>query len=286
MIYEDEYSTTEKKINYNSKVFCVNTNISACSSEVTGYKRKCKYILLIISCYKYSYKIHKQKELWLDNFMEYCRKNDIDMEYFVVLGEPEASNSEIDYTFHYYSHILQVNIKDDYISLPKKVVKAYQAVNETYEYQHIFKMDDDQVLLNFKLFDVITGTLDRVWNKKENEVYCVGKDPSSVKHYSFMYDYGGQIVDVKQSYLSNSHLLHPEMPKFLPVYATTYCSGPFYFLSCQAVSYLLKYKRTEIESEYFEDYAIGFHLHSFFKKNIMNIDRSKYFRELKDKECV
>ena len=45
-------------------------------------------------------------------------------------------------------------------------------------------------------------------------------------------------------------------------------------------------KKKEIEKEYFEDYAVGYHLHEFYKKTIMNIDRSKYFRELKDEECV
>jgi len=273
--------------NYNSKVF---HSISEKDSYVIQNtdKIKRKYILLILSCIKYIYKANKQWKLWVKDFMVYCKENNIDMECFYILGTntPEwFTQNNKEYVFYHELQSLQslhVNTPDDYISLPKKVIKAYQAIHETYEYEYIFKVDDDQVLTNFKMFSIITNTLDKVYHKKEMDE----KQESHIKNYNYVFDYGGQIVEVKQPYLSMSHLLHPEMPKHLPVYATTYCSGPFYFLSSQAVNYLLKYKKKEIENEYFEDYAIGYHLHEFYKKTIMNINRSKHFRELKNDECV
>jgi hypothetical protein len=264
--------------NYNSKVFLSNVELHSCestSSAITD-KIKRKYILLILSCFKYTYKAEKQKELWVEDFMVYCKHNNIDMEYFYVLGTNTVTKHNKEYEFWHHSRSLHVNAADDYISLPKKVIKAYQAIHDTYEYEYIFKVDDDQLLTNFKLFSVITNTLDKVYHRKEKD--------EEQKNYNYVFDYGGQIVEVKQPYLSMSHLLHPEMPKHLPVYTTTYCSGPFYFLSRQAVNYLLKYKKKDIENEYFEDYAVGYHLHDFYKKTIMNIDRSKYFREIKDEE--
>jgi hypothetical protein len=272
--------------NYNSKVFLSNVELDSYESEKgDSNKIKRKYILLILSCFKYTYKAEKQKELWVEDFLVYCKHNNIDMEYFYVLGTntPEwFTKHNKEYEFYHGSRSLHVNTPDDYISLPKKVIKAYKAIHDTYEYEYIFKVDDDQVLTNFKLFSVITNAVCKVYHKKEKDE----KQESHIKNYNYVFDYGGQIVEVKQPYLSKSYLLHPEMPKHLPVYATTYCSGPFYFLSREGINYLLKYKKKEIEKEYFEDYAIGYHLHEFYKKTIMNIDRSKYFRELKDEECV
>ena len=88
------------------------------------------------------------------------------------------------------------------------------------------------------------------------------------------------ILNYEKPYLYKYHTIHPELPEFLPVYDTKYCSGRFYFLSYAAVTYLIK-QREKIEREYLEDYAIGFNLHNYFKENILNLKTDKYFQDQK-----
>jgi hypothetical protein len=79
--------------------------------------------------------------------------------------------------------------------------------------------------------------------------------------------------------MSEYHRLHPELPKRLPLYITKYCSGRFYFLSSEAVQYLIL-KRANIEREFLEDYAIGFNLSTTLKESILLISTNKYFTDI------
>jgi hypothetical protein len=155
---------------------------------------------------------------------------------------------------------LYVKVGDDYNSLPKKVIAAYDAINKTYQFKYIFKTDDDQILSNTKFFDMLTGLI---------------KAKQPCPHY------GGHIVDVKQPYLSEYHRIHPELPAKIPLYVTKYCSGRFYFLSSEAVKCLIS-KRERIEREYLEDYAIGFNLHESFKQDMLLISTEKYFTDIEE----
>ena len=202
------------------------------------------YILLIFNCYKYREKAIKQKETWLKN---------IDMLYFHVLGDPDLST---DFYFDTSNNILHVKCDDDYNSLPKKVIRAYMAISDTYHFKYIFKTDDDQHLEPVKFLSTITKILDN----KSPKVH-----------------YGGKIVDVNIPYLSEYYKIHPELPKDIIVQKTKYCSGRFYFLSWEAV-FNLSNKKVSIENEYLEDYAIGFHLSSYLKK-MLDITVDKYFTD-------
>ena len=91
--------------------------------------------------------------------------------------------------------------------------------------------------------------------------------------------YGGYIVDVKQNYLSQYHKVHPELPEYLPVLRTKYCSGRFYFLSIAAISNILSKKKI-IEKEYLEDYAIGLNLDPYYKENMINLLTNKFFTDI------
>jgi hypothetical protein len=139
-----------------------------------------------------------------------------------------------------------------------KVIESYQAVNATFDYKYIFKTDDDQMLIKPNFFNTITKL---IMNKKP------------ISHY------GGSIVNVENAYLSEYHKIHPELPKNIPVYATKYCNGRFYFLSKEAVEYLIT-KKTNIMKEVLEDYAIGYNLHDYFKINILDIATNKIFVDM------
>jgi hypothetical protein len=210
------------------------------------------YILLILNCIKYKNKALKQKETWLQELPN-------SIIYFHIIGDPNLTN---DYLFDYNDNILWVKCHDDYNSLPKKVINAYNAINKEYQFKYIFKTDDDQELTN-KTF---LQTLIKVLNTKNI------LDSNLKPHY------GGYIVDVKVPHISKYNLVHPELPDNLIINQGKYCSGRFYFLSNEAVIDLL-FKKDLIKAELLEDYAIGTHLSSRFKTNIFFIDTNKYFKD-------
>jgi hypothetical protein len=206
------------------------------------------FILLIMNCKKYHYKATHQKETWLKTLTP-------SLTYYHVIGDETI---EKDYLFDDEERILWVKTQDDYNSLPKKVISAYNAINENFNYKYIFKTDDDQILIKPSFFDTIIKLLE---NRKPET------------------HYGGHIVDVKFPHLSQYHKIHPELPENLPICATKYCNGRFYFLSKAAVSCLIC-KKDSIINEYFEDYAIGYNLHDCFKTNILNILTEKIFTDV------
>lgn len=207
-----------------------------------------EYILLIMNCKKYEKKALFQKMTWLKFIPSYLK-------YYHVIGD---TTMETEYEFDNENNVLKVRVADDYNSLPKKVIASYIAVNNTFNYKYIFKTDDDQILVNNQYFDLLCNLIK-------------AKEPKT--------HYGGFIVDVKQPYISEYHRIHPELPKHLPLYITKYCSGRFYFLSSEAVQYLIL-KRTNIEREFLEDYAIGFNLSRTLKESILLISTNKYFTDI------
>jgi hypothetical protein len=200
-----------------------------------------------MNCKKYLKKANIQKRSWLPKIPSY-------LQYYHVIGEPELDTV---YKFDNENRVLWIKVEDDYNSLPKKVISAYNAVYETFDFKYIFKTDDDQILVNEKFFDVVKGLTS---NKKKIH-------------------YGGYIVDVKQNYLSQYNKIHPELPEYLPILQTKYCSGRFYFLSKQSVANLVS-KKQFIEKEFLEDYAIGFNLDQYYKLNMINLDTNKFFIDI------
>jgi hypothetical protein len=208
------------------------------------------FILLIMNCKKYTKKALEQKKTWLKEIPSYLR-------FYHVIGD---DNMEEKYHFDNENNVLYIKVEDDYNSLPKKVIRAYEAVLNTFQFNYIFKTDDDQMVIKPQFFDTISNLIQKM---------------SPSPHY------GGYIVDVKQPYLSQYYRIHPELPKELPVYKTRYCSGRFYFLSNEAVINLID-KREYIEKEYLEDYAIGFNLNDKLKINMLNVCTDIFFKDMKD----
>ena len=202
------------------------------------------FILLIFNCNKYRYKALKQKETWLNNFNI--------MPFFHVIGDTQLTT---DYLFNNEEHILYVKVSDDYVSLPKKVIAAYDAIHKEYVFRYIFKTDDDQNLTQIQFLKIIKNLL-------------LNRLPKI--------HYGGEIINVDKPYLSQYSIIHPELPKHLPVLQTQYCSGRFYILSDLAIQQLLL-KKEQICKEYLEDYAIGYHLDPILKNTILHIQTNKYF---------
>uniref|UniRef100_A0A6C0AQD3 Hexosyltransferase n=1 Tax=viral metagenome TaxID=1070528 RepID=A0A6C0AQD3_9ZZZZ len=207
-----------------------------------------EYIMLIMNCKKYVKKAAFQKRTWLPLIPSYLK-------FYHVIGDETMSDT---YRFDDENRILWVKVADDYNSLPKKVINAYEAVFNTFQFNYLFKTDDDQILVNPKFFDMLTGLITKRVPRPH---------------------YGGFIVNVDKPYLSQYNKIHPELPEKLPLYVTKYCSGRFYFLSRSAISNLLN-KKDAIYNEYLEDYAIGFHLDPIFKENILSLATNKFFTDI------
>jgi hypothetical protein len=207
-------------------------------------------ILLIFNCKRYRFKALQQKETWLPSIPS-------NLVYFHVIGDP---NLESEFRFILEENILLVKVEDDYNSLPKKVIRAFEAVQKMYQFKYIFKTDDDQNVTNIKFFDTVMSLLNKKYDDLNTRLH-----------------YGGHIVDVKQTYQSQYCRIHKELPTDLLVKATKYCSGRFYFLSVDAINYLVSEKKDLIEAEYLEDYAVGYHLSGDFKSKMLPLDTNKYF---------
>jgi len=206
-----------------------------------------EFIMLIMNCKKYIKKAKFQKLTWLPKIPSYLK-------YYHVIGDPEL---ESNFKFDEENKLLWVKVEDDYNSLPKKVIRSYEAINKTFNFKYIYKTDDDQILVNDKFLDIVKG--------------LISKPPKI--------HYGGFIVDVKQNYLSQYHKIHSELPEYLPILKTKYCSGRFYFLSNEAINNLIS-KKYLIEKEYLEDYTIGFYLDQNYKKNMINLLTNKFFTDI------
>lgn len=213
-------------------------------------KIKQDYLLLIMNCVKYRKKALVQKSDWLQRIPSYLK-------YYHVIGNEKM---EKDFLIDEEERIIWVKAKDDYNSLPSKVIAAFSAIQQTHTFKYIFKSDDSVLLQNDKFFDTIIGVITRMVPKVH---------------------YGGKIVNVEIPYMSKYYLLHPELPKDMIIQSTKYCTGSLYFLSSEAVSNLIS-KRESVCKEYLEDYAVGLNLHPFFKKIMLPISTDKYFKELEE----
>jgi len=207
-----------------------------------------EFIMLIMNCKKYEKKALFQKKTWLKKIPSFLK-------YYHVIGDEELKHEHV---FDNENSILWVKTPDDYNSLPKKVIAAYEAVYKTHNFQYIFKTDDDQILVNNKFLNVIMHLV---------------KNKTPTLHY------GGFTVTINSAHLSKYHIIHPELPKNLPLYPTKYCSGRFYFLSKDAIQYLIN-KKEMIMKEYFEDYAMGFYLDEKYKTNMLHIATNNYFTDI------
>jgi len=203
------------------------------------------FIFLIMNCRKYEKKAAHQKKTWLPLLPSF-------LPYYHVIGDPDLKT---DFEYDDINRVLTVKSKDDYNSLPQKVIKAYEAVAQRFKFKYIFKTDDDQMVKHPECFEHIKNV---ILSKKSH--------------------YGGFIIDVKTPHISKYNLIHPELPSDLAILPTKYCSGRFYFLSEEAVKYLIE-RSVLFHNEHLEDYAVGFHLKKSLKESILFIDTNRIFKD-------
>ena len=211
-----------------------------------------KIILLILNCKKYDWKRKQQKEGWIKDLPS-------NISYFHVIGDEDINN---EFIFDEDNRILLVKCKDDYNSLPEKVVNALDAVNETYEYDYIYKTDDDQDLINPNFFNIIENHI--LQNK---------------------YRYGGHISYIDDHY-SNYKKFHNELPSKLFLKKAVYASGRFYFIDKGCVTHLIKSKK-RINEHYIEDHCMGLYLGEILEeKDYIDINTTGYLNDIKNNDIA
>jgi hypothetical protein len=179
------------------------------------------FILLILNCKSYKDRAILQRKLWVNNLP-------YEIKHFYVIGDETLIDDHM-----FMDDVLYVKCKDDYISLPVKIISAIRAINTKYDYKYIFKTDDDQMLVNKSFFTELCKDLDKE---------C--------------YDYGGFIVDVKDHY---TEYKSNQINKKIYLNACSYANGRFYLLSKKSCVYLssIYYKFYDY---IYEDYSIGYEL--------------------------
>ena len=197
-----------------------------------------KYILLILNCQKYKWKAELQKTSWLKQLPDTIK-------YFHIVADPSKCNGDI-FSIDNDANIIYTNTKDDYLSLPHKMISAIAAIHSSFTYDYIFKTDDDQMLINPNFFNELIPKLG-------NHVH-----------------YGGHVLTVN-THNSAYWQIHDVLPKDLVLEGTMYCTGRFYLLSNYAVSELLK-NVADISKRIIEDHTIGYFLSSSTKTNILHLN--------------
>lgn len=209
------------------------------------------YILMILSCKKYEYKMKEQ----LQHFdSKGILKN---IKYYYLVGDKEKfKNSNKDYLFD--KKIIYTNTNDDYLSLPHKVIVGMKALYENLRFDYLLKTDDDQRFVGplnfFKLLD-----------KKVNE-----KRP----------DYFGFSIKCRE-HKTNNWIHHKEIPRdYLVGDEKIWSNGRFYGLSRRNLKYLLENKFDLIKKELLEDWAIAKYQNLEYRNNFLPIQTDKIFIDM------
>jgi hypothetical protein len=204
----------------------------------------CDYILLILNCEKYKDKAENQKQTWLKLLPQHIR-------YYHVIGNKlKCQDKEI--YIDEDNRVIYTNTKDDYNSLPSKVITALSGVLEKFDFKFIMKTDDDQKLVVPTFFDTFVNIL----NEKKAH-------------------YGGYSLKVPDHF-SQYYLVHDCLPKNLFLKSTKYVNGRFYFLSKEAVQDVVS-KKENIKKQIIEDHAIGLFLDEKYKESLLHFDTRRIF---------
>ena len=216
---------------------------------------KDNYILMIASCKKYK---KERREGQIEQFL----KNDKIMQgipYFHLEGDQSkfVNNPELKYIMDKQNHIIYTNTKDDYLSLPHKIICGLTAIYDNYTFKYIFKTDDDQRLLIPNIFTQLHNQL------KE-------KKP----------DYFGRIGYMEEQEERGNPRVHAVdgFPwGYIVGDGLPFGHGRLYGLSHRNVKDLVLNKFEKIKIELAEDWAIAKNQKVEYRKNCQYIETNSVF---------
>ena len=184
-------------------------------------EKKLKIIFLVLNCKKNNYR--REQQTWLKKLPE-------NFKYFHVQGDPSLNT-----LYRVQNNLITVKCDDGYLCLPQKVLMGMKIINRHFDYDYIFKTDDD---INWKNI----GTLNLISKYLE-------KNP---------YDYGGAgFVNMENTTLCYCQWYHDI--SFPPIYLepARYFGGNFYFISKNIIK---KLQHLNFNNKIIEDHAFGYHI--------------------------
>lgn len=190
--------------------------------DINNYSKNT--IILIITCAKNINKINILRKLWVHHLKS------LGITCLFVIGNNCTRPTKI------IDDVLLVNASDFYEGLPEKIFRAYQFLYENFQFNYIFKIDDDVVLnplnlIKTKLEGDYIGIKKKI-DKSFNRYWHKGKCHNS----------------------SLNNIGYPINRIYLDTYHAKGESG--YFLSKKAIQSILKYEKYII-TDLYEDKVFG-----------------------------
>jgi len=193
------------------------------------------YILMILSCKKY------EKERRVNQIQQFLKNPNImqGIRYFHLVGDKHKfrKNKKLKYIVDKEKNIIYTNTLDDYLSLPHKTISGLTALYETFDFKYVLKTDDDQRLLNSKIFSIL-------------DVVLKMKKP----------DYFGKLCNMKEQVEKWQPIVHKEdgFPTgYIVGDGKPFGNGRLYGLSHRNIEDLVKNKYDLVKKEYSEDWSIA-----------------------------
>ena len=215
------------------------------------------YILMILSCKKY------EKERRVGQINQFLNNNSImqGMRYFHLVGDKHKfrKNKKLKYIVDEEKNIIYTNTLDDYLSLPHKTISGLTALYETFDFKYVLKTDDDQRLLNPKIFSILDTVLK---NKKP--------------------DYFGKLCNMEEQVEKWQPIVHKNdgFPTgYIVGDGKPFTNGRFYGLSHRNVYYLVSNKFNQVRKELSEDWAIAKYQHLDHRNNIFTFENMHIFMD-------
>lgn len=183
-----------------------------------------KFFVLIITCLMNVSRVNNLRNLWIKDLKK------LDIPYLFVIGN-NRNKSFIK------GDILSTACPDNYESLPKKIYKSIEFVSRNFNFEYIYKIDDDCILNPLSLFTIDTG----------NSLY-IGKD-KKVSHDFNRYWHKGKC--------ENKKLNQVPYPLNRIFHNTHHAKGESgYFLHHTVIPIILGFKKY-IYTDIYEDKVIG-----------------------------
>jgi hypothetical protein len=217
------------------------------------------YVLIILSCKKY------RKERREGQVVQFLTNDKImnNIPYFHVEGNQglfkfkKYKNKQ--YVINKKEKVIYTNTKDDYLSLAHKVIMAFKAIVENFDFKYILKTDDDQRLIYPNFFSELHPRLIQL---KPDYVGRIFNMPKKVEQY--------QPVVHKEDGFPTGYVVGDDLP---------FTNGRFYALSKRNVTDLVENKFKLIKEELCEDWAIAKYQKLEYRKNICSFETMNIFRD-------
>jgi len=208
--------------------------IKAITTPKKTIYRNLNIIFLVLNCKNNDSR--RKKQTWLKALPS-------NFKFFHIQGDPDLP---VLYKINENENLITLHCDDGYLGIPYKIMAAIKVINHHFDYDYIFKTDDDIIWDNFSYLQILQKNL------AENPI-----------HYG-----GAEVIKITKTTSCCSHQLHDLNLEEFDLEPTSYYSGNFYFLNKNLINILIK--NPDIENKKIEDHAMGMYI-TKLSKNFKNL---------------